>query len=147
MIARLRDRLARLLGARVPALQVGALCVDDTGRVLLVTSRDTRRWIIPKGWPMPGRSLAQAALQEAWEEAGVRGRAEERRLGRYRYDKRQPQGFSIPVDVQVFLIRVEGLADDYPERGQRNREWLTPVEAAARVAEPRLARLIRRLAA
>jgi len=116
-----------------------------TGEVLMITSRGTGRWIIPKGWPMPDRTLAQAALQEAWEEAGVRaaGVAE---LGRYHYDKAEDRGFAIPVEVRVFLAPVTGLADDYPERDERTRRWFPPAEAASLVAEPELATMLRALA-
>lgn len=142
----LRDLLGRILGRRPPALQVGALCVQqDSGRVLLVTSRGTGRWIIPKGWPMDGRSVGGAALQEAWEEAGVRGQVDETPFGRYAYDKKLTRGLSAPVEVQVHLIRVADLAKNFPERKQRQRRWFTPPEAAELVSEPGLAKLIRRL--
>jgi len=142
----LRDLLGRILGRRPPALQVGALCLQpDTGRVLLVTSRGTGRWIIPKGWPMDGRSAGGAALREAWEEAGVQGEVEERPLGRYSYDKKLTRGLSAPVEVQVHLVRVAGLDKNFPERKQRQRRWYSPAEAAELVDEPGLARLIRRL--
>lgn len=142
----LRDLLGRILGRRPPALQVGALCVQqDSGRVLLVTSRGTGRWIIPKGWPMDGRSVGGAALQEAWEEAGVRGQVDETPFGRYAYDKKLMRGLSAPVEVQVHLIRVADLAKNFPERKQRQRRWFTPPEAADLVSEPGLAKLIRRL--
>ena len=138
----LRRRLARLLGARHPRLQVGAVCLDPaTGQVLMITSRGTGRWIIPKGWPIPGRSLAQAALQEAWEEAGARARAVGE-LGCYHYDKAQDRGFAIPVEVRVFLAHVEDLAGDWPEGAARSRRWFSPAEAAALVAEPELAALL-----
>lgn len=67
-----RAALRALMGT--PAEQTAALCTHpQTGQVLLITSRDTGRWVLPKGWPMRGRSMAQAALIEAWEEAGVEG--------------------------------------------------------------------------
>lgn len=145
-MTRLRRGLARLLGARPPLLQVGAVCLDPaTGKVLLITSRGTGRWIIPKGWPMPGRSLAEAALQEAWEEAGVRAKSGEE-MGSYHYDKDQDRGFAVPVEVRVFLVAVEALAEDFPERGERRRRWFAPSEAAGLVAEPELAALLRTLA-
>ena len=107
MIASFRERLARLLGRRPPEMQVAALCLrETTGEVLLVTSRGTGRWIVPKGWPMPGRSLAGAAMQEAWEEAGAKGRIGEAEIGRYHYDKAQDRGFAIPVEVRVFPLYV-----------------------------------------
>ncbi|NHF73601.1 NUDIX hydrolase [Paracoccus xiamenensis] len=142
----LRDLLGRMLGRRPPALQVGALCLHpETGKVLMVTSRGTGRWIIPKGWPMDGRSTGGAALREAWEEAGVRGEVEERPLGRYSYDKKLTRGLSAPVEVQVHLVRVAGLDRDFPERKQRRRRWFSPTEAAKLVDEPGLATLMRRL--
>ncbi|MDM7459888.1 MAG: NUDIX domain-containing protein, partial [Paracoccus sp. (in: a-proteobacteria)] len=94
-----------LLGRRPAAMQVGAICRDRvSGDVLLVSSRGTGRWVIPKGWPMAGRSLAEAAAQEAWEEAGIRGRIHEGELGRFTYDKVQDEGFSVPVEIRVFLL-------------------------------------------
>jgi 8-oxo-dGTP pyrophosphatase MutT (NUDIX family) len=141
----LRRRLARMLGARQPLMQVGAICLDPaTGAVLMITSRGTGRWIIPKGWPMAGRTLAQAALIEAWEEAGVRADFAEE-IGRFAYEKDQDRGFSVPIEVRVFLVRVDGLADDYPERHSRTRRWIMPQEAADLVAEPKLAALLRSL--
>lgn len=141
-----RNFLGRMLGRRPPALQVGALCLQaETGKVLMVTSRGTGRWIIPKGWPMDGRSVGGAALREAWEEAGVRGEVEETAFGRYSYDKKLTKGLSAPVEVQVHLVRVEGLDKNFPERKQRQRRWFTPEEAAGLVDEAGLARLLRRL--
>ena len=141
-----RNLLGRMLGRRPPALQVGALCLQaETGKVLMVTSRGTGRWIIPKGWPMDGRSVGGAALREAWEEAGVRGEVEETAFGRYSYDKKLTRGLSAPVEVQVHLVRVEGLDKNFPERKQRQRRWFTPDEAAGLVDESGLARLLRRL--
>lgn len=142
-----RRSLHMILGKRPPALQVGAICRQpQTGKVLLITSRDTGRWVIPKGWPMEGRSLAHAALQEAWEEAGVRGRVDMAEIGRFRYDKRQDSGFALPVEVALYPVQVLELADDYPEYDERQRQWFTPAEAADRVAETGLQRILRGLA-
>ena len=66
--------------------QVAALPVKGKPgkyRVLLVTSRETRRWIIPKGWPMKGRKDHEAAAQEALEEAGVTGHVHKHPMGAY----------------------------------------------------------------
>ena len=148
MRAAIGERLARLLGRKPPDMQVAALCLDpDRRKVLLVTSRGTGRWIVPKGWPMPGRSLADAAMQEAWEEAGVRGQIGQSPLGRYHYDKQQGHGFAIPIEVRVFALTVESLADDYPEHGQRKRHWYRPERAAELVAETGLKALLRTLPA
>lgn len=139
-----RDALGRILGRTPPAMQVGALCVDpQTGQVLLITSRGTGRWIIPKGWPMPGRSLAAAALQEAWEEAGVHALCDEAEMGRYHYDKAQDHGFAVPVEVRVFRARVTALAEDWPEAHQRRRAWFDPLTAAGLVQERGLAKMLR----
>ena len=140
------DRLAEMLGRKPPGLQVAALCRDAAGQVLLITSRGTGRWVLPKGWPMAGRSLAEAALREAWEEAGVRGRVGPDPVGRYSYGKDQDEGFSLPVEVQVFAVAVDGLAEDWPEAGQRRRAWFPPSQAAALVAEDELRALLRGLA-
>lgn len=140
-------RLRRLLARGDRALQVGAICRDpETGQVLMITSRGTGRWIIPKGWTMRDRSLAEAALQEAWEEAGVRA-SEAREIGSYRYDKLPDDGEGppIPVEVRSFLVPVLELAEDFPEQGQRTRRWMPPSEAATLVAEPELAALLRSL--
>lgn len=144
----LRQCLGRIMGRRPAALQVAALCLDPaSGRVLLITSRGTKRWIIPKGWPMAGHSLAEAAQQEAWEEAGVTGPAHPKEIGSYHYDKLQDRGFGIPVDVRVFAIDVKRLHDKFPEAGQRIRQWFPPAEAAGLVAEPGLQTLLRTLPA
>ena len=115
-------------------------------QILLVTSRGTGRWIAPKGWPIEGLTPAEAAAQEAWEEAGVVGRADERCLGLYTYSKVLREGGrevgGLPCAVSVFAVEVERLARDFPEAGQRRRRWMSPGEAARRVAEPELARLI-----
>ena len=131
------------LPARTPKIQVGALCLDPaTGHVLLITSRGTGRWIIPKGWPIPNLSLSASALQEAWEEAGVQGLVDPREIGRYGYDKHRRLRPSVAVEVRVFPIAVTRLATTYPEAAQRARIWLPPPEAAGRVAEPELQALL-----
>lgn len=146
MKRQIRDLFARLLSRRPPEMQVAALCRDETtGHVLLITSRGTGRWIVPKGWPMAGKTLAQAASQEAWEEAGVRGQVEECHIGTYLYDKVQDQGFAIPVEVRVYPLTVEKLAKDFPEADQRKREWFPPAEAAELVDETGLKTLLRSL--
>lgn len=135
-----------LFGKRPRSLQVGAVCRDPgTGKVLLITSRGTGRWVIPKGWPMAGRSLAGAAAREAWEEAGVKGRISDAELGRYRYDKAQDSGFAVPVEVAVYALEVEALQDKFPEVAERERQWFTPAEAEAAVDEAGLKAILRGL--
>lgn len=148
MMDLLRETIGRLIGRRPEAMQVAALCLEKkTGRVLLVTSRGTGRWIVPKGWPMEGRSLGEAAEREAWEEAGVRGKLGTEEIGRYRYDKVQDRGFAIPIEVRVFPIEVSELRDKFPEADQRRREWFDPKVAATLVDESGLKALLMRLPA
>lgn len=118
---------------------------DGDGRieVMLITSRETRRWVIPKGWPMTNRTPAQAAAQEALEEAGVTGEVWTTPVGAYDYDKRLKSGQLQPVEVEVFPLAVQEELDAWPEKSQRQRRWFAAAEAAALVAEPRLAELIR----
>lgn len=111
-------------------------------QVLLVTSRGTGRWILPKGWVNPGQSAAQSAAQEAWEEAGVRGAMDADPLGTYHYAKRLEDGRARPCRVEVFPLRVEAELDAWPEQDQRRRLWLDPAEAARRVEEPELRALL-----
>ncbi|THD67317.1 NUDIX hydrolase [Phenylobacterium sp.] len=106
--------------------------------ILLITSRETRRWVIPKGWPIKGKSSAKSAAQEAFEEAGVQGKISKRPVGSYAYDKRLKNGRLQHVRVAVFALYVETEAEAYLELGQREKLWLPPPEAARRVDEPEL---------
>ena len=132
--------------ARQAATQLAALCYRVTKKngveILLITSRDTGRWVIPKGWPMKSRSDAGAAEQEAFEEAGAKGRLCETCSGLFTYDKVMDDGSLQPVVVSVFPLEVEKLCTDYPEKGQRKRKWFSPAEAASRVDEPELRDLL-----
>jgi len=111
--------------------------------VLLVSSLDTGRWIIPKGWPMDGMTPWEAAAQEAWEEAGARGRVYSDVLGLYSYSKWLDEELSLPVMVAVFGLEVSRFDTAFPEAGRRKRKWLSPKKAAARVDEPELKQIIR----
>jgi len=111
----------------------------------MVTTRDSGRWVLPKGWPMKGRTLAGAAQQEAWEEAGVVGQAREAPIGYFTYAKRQRTGLPMSCRVEVFRLDVVDLLRDWPEKKKRKRRWMRPEEAAAKVAEPDLAALLRAL--
>jgi len=134
---------------RPPECQVAALCCRDgeTGpEVLLITSRDTGRWIIPKGWLMDGKSAAEAAQIEAWEEAGVQhADLLPDPVGTFSYDKRLDDGYENPVEVQVFRLDVSQLSDIYPEARERRRAWVSPEEAAEKVDEPGLKAILRSL--
>jgi predicted phosphate transport protein (TIGR00153 family) len=117
--------------------------IDSSVRVLLVTSRATRRWVIPKGNTPAGMSPHSAAMMEAEEEAGVRGMLCPTPLGSYRYRKRRGNGASLMVDVEVFPLAVTRELDSWKEQSQRERRWFTLSDAAEAVAEPDLRDLIR----
>ncbi|WP_187432314.1 hypothetical protein ROLI_025700 [Roseobacter fucihabitans] len=126
--------------------QFAALCYRIKKKklqVLLITSRGTRRWIMPKGWPMDGQTPAGSAMQEAWEEAGVRGRSDGRCLGIYSYSKDADDLGALPCLAMVYAVEVTDLAEDYPEVGQRKRAWMSRKKAAQVVDEPELARILR----
>ena len=115
--------------------------------VLLITSRDSGRWIIPKGWPIKGLSANQTAAREALEEAGVMGRIGGEQIGGYHYDKRLADGTNTHCDVEVFALEVVDQLDSWPEQHQRRREWLGIEEASERIAETELRALIRNFGA
>ncbi|MEZ5750968.1 MAG: NUDIX hydrolase [Paracoccaceae bacterium] len=126
-------------------VQTAALCVRqgaDGPEVLLVSSLTSRRWIIPKGWPMDGRTLAEAAAQEAWEEAGIRGTVSPESMGSFGYRKLVKGGVPIQCRCEVYRIDVTEVAANWPEKKERERRWLSPAEAAARVEEPELKALL-----
>jgi len=130
-------------------VQVAALCWrrNDAGgvEVLMQTSLTTRRWIIPKGWPMDGKSLPETAAIEAWEEAGVIADHDDdaEPVGFYEYVKIKSNGRRGNVRLHVFDFEVRGMDDAYPERGEREQRWMPPAEAADLVQEPDLADLLR----
>ena len=132
------------------ALQFGVVPIrhaDGEMRVLLVTSRETRRWVVPRGNPIANLSPEQTAAQEAYEEAGVRGPVHSPSIGTYRYDKRKRNGAVVPTEVRLFTMIVEEELDSWPERNQRERRWFAPDEAAAAVDEADLKRLLQGLPA
>jgi len=102
--------------------------------ILLITSRGTGRWIVPKGWPMEDKRPHRVAEIEAYEEAGVVGKARKKAIGRYDYLK----DGTMPCRVVVFALPVVGLLDVWPEDGQRQRQWFPASEAAELVGEPEL---------
>lgn len=135
----------RSLFGRPPRLQFGALCYRTSGEgrkgkieVLLITSRETGRWVIPKGWPMEGRAPFEVASREAYEEAGMCGKAVAAPIGHFAYGKTLKNGLTVRCIVQVHAMEVKNCKKDFPERGQRRLCWMTPQEAADRVDEPAL---------
>jgi 8-oxo-dGTP pyrophosphatase MutT (NUDIX family) len=112
--------------------------------VLLVTTRETQRWVVPKGWPLPRRPDHEAAAVEAWEEAGVRGTINRKPVGTFDYDKRQKSG-SVPVRVSAYLMQVTEEASTWPEASQRRRAWFSAEDASEAVTEDGLKDLLRGL--
>jgi 8-oxo-dGTP pyrophosphatase MutT (NUDIX family) len=120
-----------------PLKQFAALPIavlDGLPHVLLITSRETRRWIIPKGHPDKHLAASALASLEAFEEAGVSGTIQPEPLGQYRSSKRLPSGKSIPCDVTVFRLDVSTYLDEWKEKDERERRWL-PLAEAAEVAD------------
>lgn len=113
--------------------------------VLLVTGRRSGKWTIPKGWPMPGKSLAEAAAQEAFEEAGVRGTVGPNPIGTFRHVKQPLAIGEIEVSIVVHSLWVDRELPKWPEFGQRKRRWFKPKDAAKRVDSPELSELILRV--
>ncbi|MGB1087200.1 MAG: NUDIX hydrolase [Alphaproteobacteria bacterium] len=133
---------------RPKRLQVAALCYRHGEKgdkeVLLITSRGTGRWVIPKGWPMRRHGSPDAAMQEAWEEAGViKAQLERTPIGSYSYDKIKKTGLAQPVNVMVYPAIVMQIVDHFPEADQRKRIWVSPLEAATMVHEPGLQSILR----
>jgi hypothetical protein len=126
--------------AAIPFRRNGAGGID----VMLVTSRATKRFIVPKGWPMKGKSRRKAATIEALEEAGVVGKTLKQPAGQYSYWKRLSNKFA-RVDVTVYLLEVTGELAKWKEARNRQRAWLSPADAAVLVDEPELATLMKNL--
>lgn len=112
-------------------------------QILLLTSRDTGRWVIPKGWPKQGLEPWQTAAEEAYEEGGVHGRIEQTALGWYDYRKRMDDSDDVDCQVTVYAMEVQSESYTYPECDQRERRWIGARQAAGMVDEARLRRLIR----
>ncbi len=132
---------------RPPRVQYAVLPWREFGEgrceILLISSRETRRWVIPKGWPIRGLSPNFAAMREAYEEAGVEGYASLSAIGSYSYDKVLGSGRAQSVVVDVFALQVSQEHAEWPEMAEREKLWVAQVEAADLVVEPQLQTLIR----
>ena len=121
-------------------VQQSAALIVHAGRVCLVTASSGRRWILPKGTLEPGQTLAECAVMEAWEEAGIHGRAGRRPLARYESRKA-----GRPCIVSIFRLFVEDIADNWPERDLRRRRWVSISQAIAEVDVAEVRKLLRGL--
>jgi 8-oxo-dGTP pyrophosphatase MutT (NUDIX family) len=119
--------------------QSGVIATQN-GRLCMVTSRGGRRWVFPKGQIEPGHTPGEAALLEAWEEAGLVGSLEPEPVGSYIYEKD-----GCTHHVLLFMMRVSEIREVWPERGFREREWVTVFDAINRVDEPSLRELLKRI--
>lgn len=141
----LAERVRKLFGTVPMRLQVAALPwreQDDHVEIMLITSRDTGRWVLPKGWPEAREPLCDAAAREAGEEAGLTGQVCPFEAGRYFYAKALPSGKEVPCEVLVFPLKVGAVAERWKEKRSRTRRWVACAEAETMVAEPDLSQII-----
>lgn len=132
--------------SEAPGQQVAALPwrmdADGKLRILMITSRTNAKWMLPKGWPMPDISPAQAALIEAREEAGVEGTVSESPIGSYHYIKLFEDGSTKSFQAMIYPLRVEVEHANWDEKAERCRQWLRPRKAARSAFEPDLSRFL-----
>lgn len=126
--------------------QFAALCYrlsNGKPEFCLVTSRRTRRWIVPKGWPVDGATPIEAAAAEAYEEAGLEGKVHPLPAGLYSYLKIDETGKeNLPCVVVVYPMKVRKVLNSWPEEKDRRRKWFSRRKAADRVSEPELRQII-----
>jgi 8-oxo-dGTP pyrophosphatase MutT (NUDIX family) len=120
--------------------------VEGRLEILLITTLTTKRWVVPKGWPLEGCSPSECAAQEAFEEAGVVGTMASKPVGSFDYRKRRKAGDEIACHVDVFDLEVERQRRAWPEKAMRQTCWCSVEEALARVSDPGLKRLIAKFA-
>jgi 8-oxo-dGTP pyrophosphatase MutT (NUDIX family) len=148
LTAAIASAAGNALSKRKPITQYAALpfmLKNGRPRVMLVTSRGRGQWIIPKGWPEKQLRPHASAAKEAYEEAGILGRIDERSIGSYRYEKRGQSGEMTTFEVTAYLLEVEHELRDWPEKGQRRKRWVAPAKAARLVAEEGLGLLLLKL--
>jgi len=110
---------------------------DEQLEILLITSSGGKRWVIPKGMIEIFMKPHYSAAKEAWEEAGVVGDVSATSIGTYSYQK---AGCNFSVDV--FLLRVTKVFDDWQEAKNRKREWLSLKQAINQIQEVELKQIL-----
>ncbi|MBS1303982.1 NUDIX hydrolase [Loktanella sp. SALINAS62] len=131
-----------------PVVQVAALChrKGKKGREVLLVTSSRGRWILPKGWPIDGLTDAEAAMQEAWEEGGVRkGQVTSKPVAKFNGSKRFSDGRQVPARVKVYGIRVSEMSRKYPERQRRDRQWVSLSKAAKLLSDKGFRKAIKAL--
>jgi 8-oxo-dGTP pyrophosphatase MutT (NUDIX family) len=126
--------------------QFGALCWrqhKNDVQIALITSRRTKRWILPKGWPVDGATPSEAAKAEAYEEAGLEGKVQNTCLGIYSYVKTIDKADDLPCVVAIFPMKVKKVLSNWPEKSERRRKWFSIKKASSMVDSPELKRIIR----
>ena len=134
----------------VVRVQYGALPYRFTPmaalEVLVVTTRQSRRWIVPKGWPIKRLTPSKSAAREAFEEAGVRGKIGARAIGNFRYKKTGQNGADPDCEVKIFPLLVRRQSATWPEHGQRVVQWVDPEKAISLIREPELKAIVAKFA-
>lgn len=131
-----------------PKTQIGAIPYrlrdDGVAEIMLVTTRETQRWIVPKGWPIRGLKAHEAAAREAQEEAGLIGEIGRKSVGQYTYWKRKPDQFVL-CKVRLYPLKVREQLASWPEQAERRCQWFTQADAADLIDEPALGAIVRGL--
>jgi 8-oxo-dGTP pyrophosphatase MutT (NUDIX family) len=135
------SKVANIQYAALPWRKAG-----DALEILLITTLNTRRWIVPKGWPLEGKSPQDSAAQEAMEEAGIVGNIAKAPLGSFHYNKLRKSGETVSCKVDVFPMEVARQRRSWAEKDRREARWFSIDEAIAHVTEPGLRRLIAKFA-
>ena len=113
------------------------------GERIKIETRKTRRWIIPKGWPIKGLRPPKSAAREAYEEAGIRGTVGAKSIGVFSYEKvLEANGGTVPCEVRVFPMIVKRQLDAWPEAHEREARWFDSTKALSVTREKGLHQLI-----
>lgn len=124
--------------------QIGALCYkleEKKLKILLIKSRRSKRWVIPKGWKLATMNSRMSVAVEAWEEAGVQGKVSKRPIGFYHYRKADKDQSFFTCEVKVYSLNVLKLKKKFPEMSERKSKWFSFSDASMLVDEPELKKI------